>query len=78
MAEGLLEDAAPEASGPIPVAFGLEGVSPETNAASRLVIGAAIEVHRLLGPGFIESVYERALCADLRRQDIPFATCSWV
>jgi GxxExxY protein len=32
---------------------------------SRLVIGAAIEVHRLKGPGLIESIYERCLIHEL-------------
>lgn len=39
---------------------------------SHQIIGAAIEVHRVLGPGFIESVYEAALCRELRLREIPY------
>jgi GxxExxY protein len=35
------------------------------NEVSRQIIGAAIEVHRILGPGLLESVYEEALCYEL-------------
>lgn len=35
------------------------------NELTKNVIGAAIEVHRHLGPGFLEAVYERALAIEL-------------
>jgi GxxExxY protein len=34
------------------------------------IIGAAIEVHRQLGPGFIESIYEQALVYGLRKRGL--------
>ncbi|MBV8760242.1 MAG: GxxExxY protein [Deltaproteobacteria bacterium] len=36
------------------------------------VIGAAIEVHRALGRGFLESIYEAALAVELRERGIAF------
>ncbi len=36
------------------------------------IIGAAIEVHKELGPGFLEAIYENAFAVELRAQDIPF------
>ncbi len=37
------------------------------------VIAAGIEVHRALGPGFLEIVYENAICLELRRRKICFS-----
>jgi len=39
----------------------VEGFNPITSQ----IIGAAIEVHRVLGPGLLESIYERAMCIEL-------------
>ena len=36
------------------------------------MIGAAIEVHRILGRGFLESIYEMAMIEELRAREIPF------
>ena len=36
------------------------------------VIGCAIEVHKALGPGLLESAYEACLCRELELQNLPF------
>jgi len=36
------------------------------------IIGAAIEVHKELGPGLMESAYEECLCHELSVRDLPF------
>jgi len=43
-------------------------------ASSGRVIGAAIAVHRELGPGFLESIYHKALCIALSNRQIAFET----
>jgi GxxExxY protein len=44
----------------------------ELDRLARIVIGAAIEVHRQLGPGLLEGVYETALCIEFDLREIPF------
>jgi len=44
----------------------------ELNKLSEQIIGAAIEVHRALGPGLLESAYEECLCRELALRSIPF------
>jgi GxxExxY protein len=36
------------------------------------IIGCAIEVHKHLGPGLLESVYESALCVEFKSRSVPF------
>ena len=36
------------------------------------IIGAAIEVHRVLGPGLLESIYEEVLCYELPFHKLTF------
>jgi GxxExxY protein len=44
------------------------------NALTFPIIGAAIEVHRRLGPGLLESVYARCLQIELQRRGLPLET----
>lgn len=37
----------------------------EVNEITKAIIGAAIEVHKALGPGLLESAYEECLCREL-------------
>lgn len=46
--------------------------SYDINQLTGSIIGAAIEVHRTLGPGLLESVYEECLCRELELRSIAF------
>src|SRR3954470_23417510 len=45
---------------------------PELNALTNSIIGAAIEVHRQLGAGLLEALYENALAHEFMLRRIPF------
>ncbi len=42
------------------------------NGITEQIIGAAIEVHRALGPGLLESAYEECLCHELDLRSVPY------
>ncbi len=44
----------------------------DLNRITEQIIGAAIEVHRALGPGLLESAYEECLCRELALRSIPY------
>ena len=45
----------------------------QINAVTERIIGAAIEVHHILGAGLLESMYDRALCIELADRGITYA-----
>lgn len=49
-----------------------EPIPPETEVVASHIIGAGIEVHRTLGPGFLEAIYQQALCLELDARGIKF------
>jgi GxxExxY protein len=44
----------------------------DLNDLSNTIVGAAIEVHKLVGPGLLESAYEECLCHELVLRGVPF------
>jgi GxxExxY protein len=53
------------------LADNMRDLTAETSPETHAIIGAAIEVHTELGPGFLEAVYQEALANELRRRAIP-------
>ena len=47
-------------------------MNPEINQLTEKIIGGAIDVHRELGPGLLESAYQRALAHELRLRGVEF------
>jgi GxxExxY protein len=45
---------------------------PRTEEGGAAIVDAAVKIHRALGPGLLESVYEICLCHELAKRNIPF------
>ncbi|MBL7959670.1 GxxExxY protein [bacterium] len=52
------------------IPFATEGT--EKDKLTQQIIGSAIEVHKNLGPGLLESIYEEAICHEFGLRDIMF------
>jgi GxxExxY protein len=48
------------------------GNSEDNDPLTQRIIGCAIEVHRTLGPGLLESAYEQCMAHEMTLQQIPF------
>src|SRR5687768_17457544 len=57
---------------PEPFVDEVDEPDPALNRWTNDIIGAAIEVHRTLGPGHLESCYEEALAVEFELREIPF------
>lgn len=47
-------------------------LSPDAERAMHSAIGCAIAVHRSLGPGFLESIYKKAMCIELENRGLVY------
>jgi GxxExxY protein len=52
----------------------IEPIPEKVDSVARQIVDAALEVHRFLGPGLIESVYEVCLCYELSQRGLTFQT----
>ena len=52
--------------------FDVEHDSERTNFLTEKIIGCAIEVHKAIGPGLLESAYEECLCYELAQNGLTF------
>ena len=50
----------------------MQEIDGYTNKLSYEIIGATIEVHKELGPGLLEAIYQEALCVELADRNIPY------
>ena len=48
-------------------------IPAEVEVLAANVVDAAFQVHKALGPGLLESVYETCLCHELKQRHIPFS-----
>jgi GxxExxY protein len=49
-----------------------DGLPDRTEEVASAIVDAAIKIHKSLGPGLLESVYEICLCHELAKRNIPF------
>ena len=52
--------------------YSIEALKKKYDEETYQIIGAAMEVHRHLGCGFLEAVYEDALAIEMKAREIPF------
>jgi GxxExxY protein len=48
----------------------MTALPPDTNNITEKIIGVAIDVHKALGPGFVEKVYQRVLYIELKKLEL--------
>lgn len=50
-----------------------QALSNEEESLGKQLVNIAFTIHKILGPGLLESVYEKCFCHELRKRGIPFS-----